>query len=123
MPKEWGSELPNITKFEKAVPEKHTDLLEKLQALGANWKYVDKCGVVKPLKGIFVDLGAMANACKEVLGKKVGGCTADFYNPLKPLEVDKADALVKAIVAKVEAGQPIVEQDAIALFATIETAS
>lgn len=122
MPKEWGSTKPDINKFEKAVPENHTDLWEKLKALGANWAYVQKCGVVKqPHNGIFVDLGPMANSCKEILGVK-GGCTPDFYNPLKTLEVDKADTLVKAIVAKVEAGKPIVEQDAIDLFTTIETA-
>jgi hypothetical protein len=97
MPKEWGDTMPNINKHEKAVPKDAAELLTNLQQLGANWNYVEKCGVVKSLKGIFVDLGWLAN-------KKY----SDFYNPLKALEVDKADALVKAIVAKVETGKPIV---------------
>jgi hypothetical protein len=112
MPKEWGDTKPNISKHEKVVPENHTVLLASLQELGKNWSYVRYCGVITVLKGIFVDLGTMANTA----GYK------DFYNPLKALDVEKADVLVKAIVAKVEAGKPIVEQDAKDLFATMETA-
>ena len=112
MPKEWNGTTPNISKFERAAPGNHQELFENLKKLGENWSYVSYCGVVKSLKGIFVDLGFMANKA----GNK------DFYNPLKALEVDKADTLVKAIVAKVEAGRPIVEQDAIDLFATMEMA-
>ena len=111
MPKEWGAKLPNISKFERAAPANHQELFENLKKLGDNWSYVSYCGVVKQLKGIYVDLGFAANTAGN----------NDFYNPLKPLGVDKAETLVKAIVAKVEAGQPIVEQDAIALFACCET--
>lgn len=113
MPKEWGDTLPNISKFERAVPESAQILLASLQSLAASWNHVNYCGVVKQHKGIFVDLPAAA----ALKGYR------DFYNPLKPLEVDKADTLVKAIVAKVEAGKPIVQQDADALFATMETTS
>lgn len=118
MPKEWGTKVPNINLFERAAPPNHQELFENLKNLGKNWSYVSYCGVVKQLKGIFVDLGPVANKGVPMLGIKG---TKDFYNPLKALDVDKADTLVKAIVAKVEAGQPIVEQDAIALFATCET--
>ena len=81
-----------------ALPSR--ELLANLQKLGENWNYVSYCGVVKSLKGIYVDLGNMANNGIPFVAKG----TPDFYNPLKALEVDKADALVKAIVAKVEAG-------------------
>ncbi len=111
MPKEWGTKVPNISKFERAAAPNHQELFTNLKKLGENWSYISYCGVVKTLKGIFVDIGMAGNAA----GNK------DFYNPLKTSEVDKADTLVKAIVAKVEAGKPIVEQDAIDLFTTMET--
>lgn len=110
MSKEWGTKVPVASKFVKAVPANVSELLTNLQELGANWAYVSYCGVVKQLKGIYVDLGTLANAKKD-----------DFYLPLKALEVEKADTIVKAIVAKVDAKKPIVEQDAVALFPTIET--
>lgn len=112
MPKEWGTDVPNISKFVKAVPTTAQELLANLQKLGENWSYVNKCGVFKPQKAIMVDLNGAANFA----GNK------DFYIPLKTIEVEKADTLVKALVAKVESSRPIIEQDAIALFATVETA-
>ena len=118
MPKEWGVTLPNISKYVKAVPPNHQELLKNLQELAKNWSYVDKCGVIKQLKGIYVDLGNMANNGVPFVAKG----QPDFYIPLKALELDKADTLVKALVAKVESNKPIVEQDALALFPTCETA-
>jgi hypothetical protein len=120
MPKEWGSTVPNKHEFQKLIPPDAETFLTNLQALADKWDYVTKCGVVKLHNGIFVDLNDTANSCKKAFGVPIGGCTADFYNPLKASEVDKADALVKAIVAKAEAKIPIALQDATALFATIE---
>lgn len=122
MSKEWGTESPNLSNFVAAVPTTYQELLASLQKLAENWAYVDKIGVVRLHKAIMVDLGAMANSCKEIFGKTVGGCTPDFYIPLKISELDKADTLVKALVAKADLKKPIVEKDAIDLFATIQTA-
>jgi hypothetical protein len=122
MSKEWGTTTPNISKYVKAVPTSATDLLAKLKSMAENWKYVDKCGVIKSLKGIYVDLGDMANNGVKVFGKVIAEPTPDFYIPIKIAEIDKADTLVRALNAKADTGKPVVEQDAIALFATVETA-
>lgn len=111
MPKEWGDSKPNISKFTKAVPNDHIELLDNLKELADNWGYVNKCGVVKENNAIMIDLGWLANTKKP-----------DFYIPLKASEVDKADALVKALVVKAEQKLPILEQDALNLFATVDTA-
>ncbi len=110
MPKEWGNDKPNLSKFTKAVPKDHKELFDSLKELAENWGYVEKCGVVELHKAIMVDLGWLANTKKP-----------DFYIPLQPLKIKEADKLVKALVVKVEKPAPIIEQDAISLFATVET--
>ena len=122
MSKDWGTTTPNISKYVKAVPTSATDLLTKLKSMAENWSYVDKCGVIKQMKGIYVDLGDMANNGVKVFGKVLAEPTPDFYIPIKVAEIDKADTLVRALNAKADTGKPVVEQDAIALFATVETA-
>ena len=119
MSKDWGTTVPNISKYVKAVPTSAADLLAKLKNMAENWKYVDKCGVIKQLKGIYIDLGEMANNGIPFIAKG----TPDFYIPIKALELDKADILVKALNAKADTGKPVVEQDATALFATVETST
>jgi hypothetical protein len=119
--KEWGTTVPNLDNFVRVVPVSAAKLLEKLESMKNNWWHVANIGVVKIHKAVVVDLGRIANAQKD---KETGEYLyLDFYVPLKTEAVDKADTIVKGLIAKGDEGKPLVEQEAIDLYACVDTSA